>query len=159
RMSFEKRLLFGRVGLACCRIGLRRHHVLVKGFGRTEREYRQVNHCSSPHFSVGRAELKPQTAHCVRCVCLIGLTATQREAADYRNAPRAEDCRLRKAVAVSVALEVSGDAHSLGMVAAETWVKPSGLLEPVSKSLGRERALHKPPPEICERSCNCRQNN
>ncbi len=150
-MACEKRLHFGRIGLARFGVGLRREQLLVKGLGGADRKYRQVDHRGSPQFAVGQGKLQPQAAHRVRLVGRIGLSAPQGEAADHGHAPRSKDGRFRETDAVPIALEEPGNAHPLGMVATEAGVDSIDLLETVGEPRGRQLIRSEPPAEIGER--------
>ena len=84
RMVGEKPLHLGGVGLAGARVQFGREELLVKSFGRAEREDRQADHRSSPKLTVRQGELEPQAAHGVRRVGRVGLADPQREAAKHR---------------------------------------------------------------------------
>src|SRR6516164_8482149 len=101
-MAGEKRLHLGIVGLA--RVGVRseREELLVKGFGRAEREHRQMEHRSSPQLAVRQGELEPQAARGGRRVGSVRLAAPQREAAQNRHAAWLEDSRFREPNTVAV---------------------------------------------------------
>ena len=59
----------------------------------------------------------------------MGLAAPQREAAENRHTAWLEDSRFREPNAVSVALEETGDANALGVIATETGVDAVDFLE------------------------------
>ena len=62
RMVGEKRLHLRRIGLTRARVRTEREELLVKVFGRAEREYRQMEHRSSPLLAVRQGELESQAA-------------------------------------------------------------------------------------------------
>src|SRR5262249_30632201 len=67
-----------------------REELLVEGFGRAEREHRQMDHRGSPELAVRQGELEPQTAHGGSGVGRIGVAAPQRETAENRPVRRRE---------------------------------------------------------------------
>src|SRR5215510_14898201 len=113
-MAGEKRLHLGRVGLARAGVRPEREELLVEGFGRAEREHRQMDHRGSPQLAVRQGELERQTAHGGSGVGRMGVAAPEREAAENRHTAWLEDSRLREPNAISVALEETGDANALG---------------------------------------------
>ena len=137
-------------GLPVLGVRLGRKHVFVKGFGRAEREHRQMDHRGSPQLAVRQGELEPQAAHGGRRVGRVGLAAPQREAAENRHTAGLEDTRFREPNAVSVALEETGDANALGMIATETGVDTADFLETVGEPRGRQRIRGEPTAEIGE---------
>src|SRR5215510_16231181 len=132
-MAGEKRLHLGRVGLARAGVRPEREELLVKSFGRAKREHRQMDHRGSPQLAVRQGELEPQAAHGGCCVGRVGLAAPQREAAENRHTAWLEDSRFREPNAVAVALEETGDANALGVIATETEVDTVDLLEPIDE--------------------------
>ena len=65
------------------------------------------------------------------------MAAAQREAPQNRHTPWLEDSRFREPNAVSVALEETGDANPLGVIATETGVDAVDFLETVGEPRGR----------------------
>src|SRR6266700_2723725 len=83
-------------------------------------ENRDVVHTSAPLFAVRQFEQNRHAAHCVRRIRDIWLSSRQRKPSNDWHTTRKENRSLGERKAVTVALEVTGDADTFGMVAAKT---------------------------------------
>jgi hypothetical protein len=81
-----------------------------------------------------------------------GWPPPQREAPENRHTAWLEDSRFREPSAVAVAVEETGDANPLGVIATEPGVDTVDLLEPIDEARGGQRVRSKPSAEIGERS-------
>src|SRR5262249_13797933 len=85
------------------------------------------------------------------------VSAVQRKTAEHRRASGFEDTCFRKSDAIAVALEESGNADSLGVIATKAGVKAVGLLEPVSEPRRRQLIATDPTAEVGEGSSGRRE--
>ena len=81
-----------------------------------------------------------------------GLAANQGEAADDGYAAGSEDDGLRETRTPAITLEGTGDAHALGMIAAEAGIDAVDLLEAVGETPGRQTIRGKPPTDAGDAS-------
>src|SRR5947208_276723 len=139
-MGCQKRLHSRRIGLSARWIGAGGEQLLVKAARRVHCEDRDVVHACAPFLAAGRQESQRHAAHRHRRIRLKGHAASEREAANQRDAAGPENSGFRQCRCLTAAFEPAGDANSLGVVAA---VKTIRLMaqsyagkRPISKWMG-----------------------
>src|SRR5260370_35664901 len=92
----------------------------MKPLNCVDRENRDVDHARAPLFAVRQFEQNRQAAHCLRRIRDIGLSSRKRKPSNDWHTTGKENRSLEERNAVTVALEVTSDTDTLGMVAPKT---------------------------------------
>src|SRR5882724_4303199 len=103
----------------------------MKPFSCVDGENRNVVHAGAPLFAVRQVEQHRHAAHCVRRIRDVWLSSRQRKSSNDWHTTGKENRSLGEGKGVTVALEVTSDADTLGMVAAKTGMRPVHLFKTV----------------------------
>ena len=103
----------------------------MKSLSRVDGENRNVVHCRAPLFAVRQFEENRHTAHRVRCISDIWLSSRQCKPSNDWHTAREKNRGLGQRNAATIALEVTADADTLGMIAAKTGMRSIHLFESI----------------------------
>src|SRR5438132_799175 len=119
-------------------------------------ENRDVVHASAPLFAVRQFEQNRHAAHCVRRISDVWLSSRQRKPSNDWHTAGKENRSLGKGKGVTVALEVTRDTDTLGMVAAKTGMYCVHLFKGVYHRCRRECSRRQPAARIHKQTDNPR---